>query len=154
MLAFPGMITKKVNMTAFNTPSRPVQDRRMLGYYALIGSAAMPPFAKAPNLHACAHLYASDRNSLFLSASMLEIDGYLAMASLSHTVVFHTTGATLDTTDTVGKERWVMQEARTDRLEDERITYHSRIWDDTNRHIATVFQNGMVRWPPKSRNKL
>ena len=108
----------------------------------------MPPFPEAPNLHACAHLYASDRNSLFLSAAMAEISDFRAMASLSHTVVFHVLDAGLDITHGGGREKWMLQEARTDRFEDDRITHHSRLWDDRGRHIATTFQDGMVK-PPR-----
>lgn len=43
---------------------RPPLERRNLKYYSVIG--AMPSVREDPNMHACAHLYASDRNSLFV----------------------------------------------------------------------------------------
>jgi hypothetical protein len=49
-------------MTAYNT-SRPTLERRQLQYYKIIGD--MPSIEDDANLHACAHLYASDRNGLF-----------------------------------------------------------------------------------------
>ena len=73
-------------------------------------------------------------------------EGWTAMASLSHTVVFHTTGDDLDMIGAGGEERWMCQEARSDRLEDGRITHHSRIWAD-GKHIATTLQDGMIRLP-------
>lgn len=53
---------RKVDMTAYNRP-RETLDRRQLQYYKVIGD--MPPIEEDPNLHAIAHLYASDRNGLF-----------------------------------------------------------------------------------------
>jgi hypothetical protein len=53
---------RKVDMTAYNKP-RPTLERRQLQYYRVIG--AMPSIEDDANLHACAHLYASDRNGLF-----------------------------------------------------------------------------------------
>ena len=154
LLAFPGLSTRKVDMAAFNTPLRRVQDRRALTYYAALHPSAMPAFDAAPNLHACAHLYASDRNGLFLCASILGVDEWRAMASLSHTVVFHTTGAALRMTDAEGNARWMLQEARTDRLEDDRVTHHSRIWDDAGKHVATTLQDGMLKLSRESGSKL
>ena len=141
-------------MAAYNARSRAKEDRRMLSYYATIDPSSMTPFAQAPNLHACAHLYASDRNSLFLSAAMQDVEDWRAMASLSHTVVFHTTDDALDMTTTAGSEKWILQEASTDRLEDDRITHHSRIWDDKGKHIATTFQDGMLKLPKDGGSRL
>jgi hypothetical protein len=74
-------------MRAYNDP-RPYLDRRQLQFYSVIGD--MPSLRQDPNLHACAHLYASDRNSLFAVTNLLDIgDDYMQMASLAHTVVFH-----------------------------------------------------------------
>lgn len=39
-------------------------ERRSLKYYSVLGN--MPSVREDPNLHIAAHLYASDRNSLFV----------------------------------------------------------------------------------------
>lgn len=59
---FPGLKTRKVDMDAYNK-DRDALDRRQLQYYQVIGD--MPTIEEDANLHACAHLYASDRNGLF-----------------------------------------------------------------------------------------
>ena len=59
---FPGLDMRKVDMAAYNDP-RGTLDRRQLQYYRVLGD--MPSVAEDPNLHAAAHLYASDRNGLF-----------------------------------------------------------------------------------------
>lgn len=60
--AFPGLKTRKVDMDAYNN-GRETLDKRHLQYYQVIGD--MPKTVNDANLHACAHLYASDRNGLF-----------------------------------------------------------------------------------------
>lgn len=68
-----------------------------------------------------------------------------AMASLSHTVVFHLTDSALAMVDEGRRRRWMLQEAWTDRVADARVTHHSRLWDEGERHVATTFQDGMLR---------
>ena len=62
---FPGLHLHKVDMEAYNAtkPSDGLKHRN-LKWYSVRGS--MPSVANDPNMHACAHLYASDRNSLFV----------------------------------------------------------------------------------------
>lgn len=96
-----GLHIRKVNMTEFNRYRTPVE-RRQLNFYTLRGTLPLPtapyptpaqtPFeiVREANLHACAHLYASDRNSLFLIPNHLDHPrDFTRMASLSHTVIFH-----------------------------------------------------------------
>jgi hypothetical protein len=113
-----GLHLRKADMSAYNKHRAPI-DRRQLTFYTLRGSLPPPFFpsastssttsppstssptnlgnAKTPltptraaNLHACAHLYASDRNSLYIIPNHLSLPrAYTRMASLSHTVIFH-----------------------------------------------------------------
>lgn len=142
---FPGLVTRKVDMKPYNEQRAPTE-RRQLTLYRPVGK--MPPVSTAPNLHACAHLYASDRNSLFIIPKFWEInDNYTAMASLNHTVIFH---GGEDLVDMQGGDegpggKWFCQEARTDRVADGRGVHHSRILDLEGRHIATTMQDGMIR---------
>lgn len=96
-----GLHLRKADMTHYNA-SRDALDRRQLTFYSLRGNL---PLATAPspqpedgkysltreaNLHACAHLYASDRNSLFIVPNHLDRGReFTRMASLSHSVIFH-----------------------------------------------------------------
>lgn len=140
---FPGLVTKKVDMKPYNSPRLPL-DRRQLTIYHAIGD--LPPASSSPNLHACAHLYASDRNSLFIIPKFWDIgDNYTAMASLNHTVVFHGGADLVDAQTEDGTSKWFVQEARTDRVADGRGMHHSRILDLEGRHIATTMQDGMIR---------
>ncbi|ORY19057.1 thioesterase-like superfamily-domain-containing protein [Clohesyomyces aquaticus] len=99
----PGLHLRKADMGKYNNPRAPI-DRRQLTFYSLRGSLPLPtaPYPPSPerdskisltreaNLHAAAHLYASDRNSLFIIPNHLSLGrGYTRMASLSHTVIFH-----------------------------------------------------------------
>lgn len=140
---FPGLQTRKLDMHAYNC-DRPPLERRQLFFNAVIGT--LPPVSEAPNLHACAHLYASDQMSLFVVVALLDIAPHVtSLASLSHTVIFHTAAPALSMFDEEGRERWFCQEVWTDRAEDGRGVHHSRIWNSEGRHIATTFQDGMMR---------
>ena len=91
---------RKADMSNYNASRNPL-DRRQLTFYTLRGSLPLPtaPFPPGPvkasltreaNIHACAHLYASDRNSLFIIPNHLNRSReFTRMASLSHSVIFH-----------------------------------------------------------------
>lgn len=96
-----GLHLRKADMSSYNARRDPL-DRRQLTFYTLRGSLPLPtaPFpppreakvsvTREANLHACAHLYASDRNSLFIVPNHLDRGReFTRMASLSHSVVFH-----------------------------------------------------------------
>jgi len=95
-----GLHIRKANMAKYNDSRRPL-DRRQLLFYTLRGALPLPtaPFppptgksslTREANMHACAHLYASDRNSLFIVPNHLDRPrDYTRMASLSHSVIFH-----------------------------------------------------------------
>ncbi|KAG4441259.1 hypothetical protein IFR05_003250 [Cadophora sp. M221] len=82
---FPGLTMNRVDMSPFNTALPPTAYRQ-LTYYQPLGPLPL----SSPNLHACAHLYASDRNSLYLIPNALNTGEEIRqMGSLSHSVVFH-----------------------------------------------------------------
>lgn len=96
-----GLHLRKADMKEYNSIHDPL-DRRQLTFYTLRGSLPLPtaPFpppkdgivsvTRESNLHACAHLYASDRNSLFIVPNHLNRGReFTRMASLSHSVIFH-----------------------------------------------------------------
>lgn len=83
---FPGLDTRKADLSKYNEGRHPL-DRRQLVFYRIIGTIPKDDV----NMHLCAQLYASDRNSLFIVANALNIgDLYTSMGSLIHQVVFHT----------------------------------------------------------------
>ncbi|KAH9828897.1 Thioesterase-like superfamily [Teratosphaeria destructans] len=141
---FPGLECRKVDMAAFNGSRHPL-DRRQLIMYRTLG--AMPA---DPNMHLCAHLYASDRNSLYMVSNHLNMgDTWTQMASLAHTVIFHTDMQDLGFSERPGEagddERWFIKEDSTDRVAHGRGTYRSRVFSPSGVHVATVLQDGMIR---------
>jgi acyl-CoA thioesterase len=131
-------------------------------------SARKPSYTQDANLHAVAHLYASDRNSLFIIPNLLGVgDKFTRMASLSHTVIFHVgvdqllvpdepvdkppnaapTQRSASGPSEKSKERkWFMQESWTTRATGGRGLHTSRLWDPaTGVHLATTIQDGLIR---------
>ncbi|KAJ9659269.1 hypothetical protein H2201_007419 [Coniosporium apollinis] len=141
---FPGLSIRKVDMTSYNKDRSPTQ-RRQLQYYSVLGS--LPPLSSAPNLHACAHLYASDRNSDFVITNHMDVgNDFTHMASLSHSVVFHAEPEALSMVDEQGKPRWFCQEARMTRAGGNRGMHESRLVDEGGVHVATTWQDALVRF--------
>ncbi|KAH7088845.1 thioesterase-like superfamily-domain-containing protein [Paraphoma chrysanthemicola] len=186
-----GLHIRKADMAKFNIKRKPL-DRRQLLFYTLRGALPLPtaPYPPPPdgstklaltreaNMHACAHLYASDRNSLFVIPNHLDhTRDFTRMASLSHSVIFHVgirdlvmtaeprinhpdadptlwEGGALPLCNLEGYEKgdkdgrkWFVQEAHLTRASGGRALHTSRLWDyDTGVHIATTFQDGLVRF--------
>lgn len=147
---FPGLTTKKTDMKAYNRPRHPL-DRRQLIFYKAIGD--LPP--DNPNLHMCAHLYASDRNSLYIAANHLGVgDSFTQMGSLAHTVIFHALPEDLQFGQTEPNETcspqgsWFCKEDRTDRASAGRSTFYSCVWSPQGIHVMTIVQDGMIRVGP------
>jgi acyl-CoA thioesterase len=191
-----GLHIRKADMTRYNA-ERSATDRRQLLFYTLRGSLPLPTAPYPPtteltgkmnltreaNMHACAHLYASDRNSLFIVPNHLDRPrGYTRMASLAHTVIFHVgiqdlimpaepridhpnadptlwEDGSLPLCNLEGYEKgdkdgrkWFMQEAHLTRATGGRALHTSRMWDwDTGVHIATTFQDGLIRFKPDTK---
>jgi acyl-CoA thioesterase II len=134
---FPGLEMRRADMSAFNASKHPI-DYRQLTYYRCLGP--LPP--KDYNFHACAHLYASDRNSCFIISNAVGFgDEVNVMGSLSHSVVFHVKSEDLVLRD----GEWWCQEAWTPRSEGGRGIHESRIWDVRGLHVASTWQDGLVR---------
>lgn len=92
--AFPGLQCRKVDMREWNATRHPME-RRQLIFYRMIfdrekGEEEKEEEGMNMNMQLCAHLYASDRNSLFIVANLFDLgDLFTNMSSLSHTVIFH-----------------------------------------------------------------
>jgi acyl-CoA thioesterase len=159
---FPGVDIRKVDMNAYNhglgSPDQ-AGEWRQLSFYKLIKDDEdehdSDDETSTFNLHACAHLYASDRNSLFLTTRALGFeDQIVAMSSLSHTVIFHGDPQSMRMCDKKGRATWFLQEAWTENGGLNRGCHESRLWtcrdDGLDEIIATTNQDGMVRVPADS----
>ena len=142
---FPGLRCKEVDLKEWNEGKAPLE-RRKLYFYTPIGE--VPPASECPNLHAIAHLYASDRNSLYLIPNILgKGDDWTQLASLNINVVFHGTLRDLSVSrDKQGDERWFCQEAQVGWIGGGRGLHQSRIWSPEGGLLASCWQEGLVRF--------
>ena len=170
--AFPGLEMRKVDMTRYHEMVKAGganggggemhPDRwRLLVFYRLLREQDVREDMRAQsqegmeveddlNLQACAHLYASDRNSLFLPFRASGFESLMPgqMGSLAHTVIFHGPIAGLSMVDEKGKRKMYVQESWTGASGADRACHNSRLWDyDEGRVIATTMQDGMMRVP-------
>lgn len=146
---FPGLQCRKVDMTKYNRDRHPI-DRRQLIFYRTIGD--MP---SDPNLHLAAHLYSSDRNSLYIVSNNFGLGDYWTqMSSLCHTVIFHSPMDALMFRPSPGKQsglkdpngRWFAFEGSGNRLGSGRAVFNCRLWNDDGTHVATAIQDGLLRF--------
>ncbi|SMQ47457.1 unnamed protein product [Zymoseptoria tritici ST99CH_3D7] len=143
--AFPGLDSRKADMTAYNRGLHPL-DKRQLIFYRSIGTMSKDD----PNMHLCAQLYASDRNSLFHVGNAYGIgDLYTGLGSLVHQVIFHSGAEELMFAEDVGPEeaKWFCKEDWTTRYTNGRGLFVSRVWNPEGRHVATITQDGLIRLP-------
>lgn len=175
---FPGVFAKKVDMQDFNqrdeVKREPDRYRQLLLY-----SLRSPPDGSGgdkrysnqdlqvlkqredagefDNLYACAHLYACDKNSLFVAARALDHQKPMAIASLSMTVIFHRRNSPLRMVDWDAAfsrkdqqegplpMKWYIQENWTPGSGDNRVGFESRIFAPDGTLLATVLQDGQLR---------
>lgn len=176
--AFPGLQCRKVDMREWNAQRHPME-RRQLIFYRMIFDREKEEEEEGMgmnmNMQLCAHLYASDRNSLFIVANLFDLgDLFTNMSSLSHTVIFHAEegemrfGSTSETTtktttttkrtkspfhkennnndDDGGGGRWFCMEVFGSRIHGGRAVHNCRIFNDEGTHIATCMQDGLIRF--------
>nr|POE53243.1 acyl-coenzyme a thioesterase 8 [Quercus suber] len=149
---FPGLQMTKADMSTYNHGRHPI-DRRQIMFYRAVGTL---PKHNA-NLHLCAHLYASDRNSLFAIVNALDIGNLdSGISSLTHHVIFHA-----DTNDTdFGEDqgprlsKWFVREDNMSRFASDRGVFNSRVWSPDGKHLMTIIQDGLIRLPDELRNVL
>ena len=166
---FAGIEARKVKMDRYNAMVRATEhpDRyRHLHFYRLLGLPDESREGKGKtqeqikqsdeegeydNLHICAHLYASDRNSLFLIARALgRTSDITRIASLSHTVIIHTHKPAMKTIDwgletAQPRAKWFTIEASTSRSGENRVLHQGQIWAPDGTLIATTLQDGLLR---------
>ncbi|KAJ3567413.1 hypothetical protein NPX13_g6773 [Xylaria arbuscula] len=106
-----------------------------------------------PDAHICAHAYVCDRNGLLMIGNhVAELGGpeIASVASLSYSFVVHVNGEdAIIEYDEDPEQQWWVQEACFPRVQAGRGIIHSKIWSPRGVHVATMYQDGILRWKPK-----
>ncbi|KAH9897273.1 acyl-thioesterase [Xylariomycetidae sp. FL2044] len=137
--SFPAVEIRKVDLTALNA-GKPLHERRELLLYRLI--APIP--ASEPNSHVLVHAFEADRNSVLMIGNHAGFGfNFGRAASLSYSFVVHVNAA--DAVMAYGEDEWWIQEATFPRVEAERGVLLSKIWSPQGLHVATEYQDGLVR---------
>lgn len=170
--AFPGLQCRKVDMREWNSKRHPMERRQLIFYRMIFDREKEKEEDQGMNMNMnmqlCAHLYASDRNSLFIVANLFDLgDLFTNMSSLSHTVIFHAeegemrfgSASASKTTTTKrtkspfhksnnndGGGRWFCMEVFGSRIHGGRAVHNCRIFNDEGTHIATCMQDGLIRF--------
>ncbi|KAK3400879.1 thioesterase-like superfamily-domain-containing protein [Sordaria brevicollis] len=177
---FPIVEMRKVDMTQYNA-DKPVHERRELLLYRL--NKKLPSDGTdgyTANDHALVHAYVVDRNGLLMACNHLGMGWTLGKAaSLSYSLVFHTNveecvmkhgsrEGDLDLevdwegnlkrggTKEDGEEEkgvWWIQEAWFPRAGAGRGIVESKVWSPGGVHVATEYQDGLIRSFEKEEQK-
>lgn len=139
MGSFPAVEMRKVDMSDFNK-NKPLHERRELLAYRLI--APLP--ATNQDTHIMCHAMVADRNSLFMLGNNAGFGfNFGRAASLSYSFVVHVNPA--DTVIEYGEDQWWIEEVSFPRLEAGRGIVMSKVWSPKGLHIATEYQDGIIR---------
>ncbi|KAK3954539.1 thioesterase-like superfamily-domain-containing protein [Pseudoneurospora amorphoporcata] len=178
---FPVVEMRKVDMSAYNE-GKPVHERRELLLYRLLRPLPLASDGNGDgmhdaNNHAIVHAYVVDRNGLLMACNHLGMGWTLGKAaSLSYSLVFHTnvdecvmrygareTGLDLnpdwESRSRGGKAQgedpgvWWIQEAWFPRAGAGRGIVESKIWSPGGVHVATEYQDGLIRSFEKEEQK-
>ncbi|KAI0188314.1 acyl-thioesterase [Xylaria flabelliformis] len=161
---FPMIDMRKVDMRTYNA-GRPFHERRELILYRLL--APLPANASndaqgsskegdercaidGPDAHICAHAYGADRNGLLMIAKHAKFGYDLARAaSLSYSFVVHVNAEEAVMTYSDGDDQWWVQEACFPRVQAGRGIIHSKLWSPQGIHVASMYQDGILRRHPR-----
>lgn len=170
-LDFPGLDVRKTDMQDYNDADEIKQHPeryRQLAQYRLKGSPDEDPNAtleqirereeagEYDNLYACAHMYASDRNSLLLIPRALGIKNWAEMGSLTLTVILHRHADVIRMIDwglVKGKlgggnelpKKWFVQEGWTPQAAENRAVHESHLWSPDGILLGTSLQDSLLR---------
>ncbi|KAI0456416.1 thioesterase-like superfamily-domain-containing protein [Xylaria acuta] len=167
---FPVLDMRKVDMRVYNA-GRPFHERRELILYRLL--APLPANTSdnveggggdgdgdgrcsigGPDAHICAHAYGADRNGLLMIGDHAGFGHDLARAaSLSYSFVVHVNAEEAVMTYTEGDGQWWVQEACFPRVQAGRGIIHSKIWSPQGIHVASMYQDGIIRRQPRPGDK-
>jgi acyl-CoA thioesterase len=142
---FAGVYTSILDFEKVHKHQAPL-DRQNLYIFSTIYEDAEPA---DPNLDACAHLYHSDRESIWAILRQYELLDVLEVASsLSHTVIFHAGSEKLRFRGGEGARKWFYQETWSQRVSDGRSLHEGRIYDGDGYHVASTMQDGAIKLKP------
>ncbi|KIW06380.1 acyl-CoA thioesterase II [Verruconis gallopava] len=142
---FPGVLTSILPIEKLHRDRRYLDRTNLYFFSANTEPSADPDY----NLEACAHLFHSDRESIFAIIKSYELADVLEVASsLSHTVVFHVPGEQVSFHDREGRRRWFYQETQSKRISDGRALMEGRIYNRDGVLIATMMQDGAFKLKP------
>jgi hypothetical protein len=173
---FPGLEMRKVDMTQYNR-DKPMHERRELILYRLLAPlpAAQSDDSDGPDAHICAHAFGADRNGLLMIGNHAGFGNEVARAaSLSYSFVVHVDAADAvmnycgDDENDDGKDEgrdsrnskgytdgeWWIQETSFPRVQTGRGIVHSKIWSPRGVHVATEYQDGIIRRNPRPGDKV
>lgn len=140
---FPAVDMKQVDMTSYNE-GKPLDQRRELLLYRLL--APLP--ASDPDAHVLVHAYEADRNGLLMVGNHIGFGyNFGRAASLSYSFVVHVNPS--ETVMKYGEDQWWVQEACFPRVEAGRAIVMSKIWSPEGVHVATEYQDGIIRPAPQ-----
>ena len=145
---FPMVEMRKVDMSGFNA-GRAVHERRELILYRLL-----EPLARdRPNWHLAVHAYEADRNGLLMAANHVGLGyNFGRAASLAYSLYVHVDAAEAVMEHGQPEEDvWWIQEVEFPRVASGRGTLLSKLWSPTGLHVATGYQDGIVRAAPAER---
>jgi acyl-CoA thioesterase II len=144
VVTFPGIYTTLFPFEELYKTLAPI-DRKSLFIYTTITDKNSEQ-EHDPNLDACAHLYHSDRESIYSMIRQYELSDILGAAStLSHTVTLHVGADQLRFRDESGKRKWFWSETGAKRVADGRGLHEGRIYDSDGVLIASAMQDGMLK---------
>lgn len=141
---FPIVDMKKVDMAAFNE-GRPAHERVELILYRLL--KPLPSDGTDgydANAHMAVHGYTVDRNGLLMLGNHLGFGWKLGkVASLTYSLVVHVNADEM--VMECGEDEWWVQESTFPRAGAGRGVIMSKIWSPGGVHVATEYQDGLVR---------
>ncbi|KAI5923573.1 thioesterase-like superfamily-domain-containing protein [Camillea tinctor] len=142
---FPGLEMRKVDLSSYNM-ERALPERRELILYRLLA----PLDECDADAHILAHAYGADRNGLLMVGNNVGFgNDFGRAASLSYSFVVHVNPADAvmvysdNNIDTLSG--WWIQEACFPRVEAGRAIIMSKIWSPAGIHVATMYQDGILR---------
>ncbi|KAI1818382.1 Thioesterase/thiol ester dehydrase-isomerase [Poronia punctata] len=161
---FAGLEMRKVDMRGWNE-GKPIHERREIILYRLLaplaeeagGGSVGEDGPDGPDAHIAAHAYGADRNGLLMIGNHAGFGRELARAaSLSYSFVVH-----VDAADAVMRhegegneyDQWWIQETSFPRLQAGRGIVHCKIWSPSGVHVATEYQDGIIRRTPRPGDK-
>ncbi|KAL8343126.1 hypothetical protein RB598_004464 [Gaeumannomyces tritici] len=155
---FPAVEMRKVVDMAAYSAGRPMHEKRELILYRLLGpAAAAGGGGDDPNAHALVHAFVGDRNGLLMAANFMGLGsgGAKLITTLSNTFVVHTNAEDVvmhcgrdgerEPGGDGGSDQWWIYEVTYPRVANGRVILEGKVWSPGGVHVATVYQDGIVR---------